>query len=166
MLTARAATSITKLALGISLVLAAAVGTVSPAQADGGFGFRHPVFFHNNNQSFFHDRFFFRDRFFFAFHNFGFPVVYPPPVVGYYPPVYYPPVYYPPPYYPPPSYYPPADYAPPANYSPPAAGSTPPQTSATGNCREFHQTISVDGKPVKASGTVCQQPDGSWRIMP
>ena len=158
MLEARVATSITKFALGISLVLAAAVGTISPAQADRDSRFRHPFFFHN--------QFFFRDRFFFAFHDFGFPVVYPPPVIGYYPPAYYPPVYYPTPYYPPPSYYPPADYAPPANYSPPVTGSTPPQAAATGNCREFHQTISVDGKPVKASGTVCQQPDGSWRIMP
>lgn len=155
MLEARAATSISRLALGVALVLAAAIGSVSPARADQNFRFRHPGFFH--------DHFFFRDRFFFAFHNFGFPAVFPPPAIGYYPPAYY----YPPPYYPPPPpYYPPANYSAPTGYSPPVTESTSPQPAARGNCREFHQTISVDGNPVKAFGTVCQQPDGSWRIMP
>lgn len=155
MLEARAATSISRLALGVVLVLAASIGSVGPVRAGQDFRSRHPVFFH--------DRFFFRDRFFFAFHNFGFPAVYPWPAVGYYPPAYY----YPSPYYPPPPYYPPANYSPPTGYSPPVADdSTPPQAAARVNCREFHQTISVDGNPVKAFGTVCQQPDGSWRIMP
>lgn len=31
-------------------------------------------------------------------------------------------------------------------------------------CREFQQTITVDGEEVKGYGTACRQPDGSWEI--
>ena len=32
-------------------------------------------------------------------------------------------------------------------------------------CREYQQTIYVDGKQQSAYGTACQQPDGSWQIV-
>ena len=32
-------------------------------------------------------------------------------------------------------------------------------------CREFQQTITVDGREQSAYGTACQQPDGSWKIV-
>lgn len=32
-------------------------------------------------------------------------------------------------------------------------------------CREFQQSITVDGKTERAYGTACQQPDGSWQIV-
>jgi surface antigen len=35
---------------------------------------------------------------------------------------------------------------------------------ATSECREFQSTVQIDGKPARAFGTVCRQPDGSWRI--
>lgn len=31
-------------------------------------------------------------------------------------------------------------------------------------CREFTQTVYIDGKPETAKGTACRQPDGVWRI--
>jgi hypothetical protein len=49
--------------------------------------------------------------------------------------------------------------APPA--PPPVAMAAPPPQ----NCREFEQTITVAGKPQKAYGTSCQQPDGSWKVV-
>ena len=33
-------------------------------------------------------------------------------------------------------------------------------------CREFQQTIVVGGKNQQAYGKACQQPDGSWKIVP
>lgn len=37
--------------------------------------------------------------------------------------------------------------------------------SGTGNyCREFRQTVTIDGKTEEAFGTACRQPDGSWKI--
>lgn len=39
------------------------------------------------------------------------------------------------------------------------------RTSAGEYCREYQQTIVVDGKTERAFGTACQQPDGSWRII-
>ena len=33
-------------------------------------------------------------------------------------------------------------------------------------CREFQQRISIGGKTEQAYGTACQQPDGSWQIVP
>ncbi len=32
-------------------------------------------------------------------------------------------------------------------------------------CREYEQTISVQGKTETAYGTACRQPDGSWKIV-
>jgi surface antigen len=32
-------------------------------------------------------------------------------------------------------------------------------------CREYAQTITVDGKTETAHGTACRQPDGSWKIV-
>jgi len=31
-------------------------------------------------------------------------------------------------------------------------------------CREFERTVEIGGKPQKAYGTACRQPDGSWRF--
>jgi surface antigen len=31
-------------------------------------------------------------------------------------------------------------------------------------CREFQQTITIDGQQREGYGTACQQPDGSWKI--
>ena len=33
------------------------------------------------------------------------------------------------------------------------------------NCREYTQTIYVDGRSETARGTACRQPDGSWQIQ-
>ena len=32
-------------------------------------------------------------------------------------------------------------------------------------CREYQQTITVNGETEKAYGTACRQPDGSWKIV-
>jgi surface antigen len=32
-------------------------------------------------------------------------------------------------------------------------------------CREFQQTVTVDGKQERAYGTACRQPDGTWRVV-
>ena len=32
-------------------------------------------------------------------------------------------------------------------------------------CREYQQTVVVDGEEQSAYGTACQQPDGSWEIL-
>jgi hypothetical protein len=165
MLKARA----TSFALCVALLLFAAVGTASPAQADRGLGFRHHPFL-------FHGPFFLHDRLFLGFPGFGFPVPYP--AVTYYPPAYYaprpyyaPPQGYPPPP-PPPSYYPPgATGAAPPSYPPVVEGTPPanyaaPQAAALGDCRKFQQPIKLDGRSIMAYGTACQQPDGSWRIIP
>jgi len=32
-------------------------------------------------------------------------------------------------------------------------------------CRDFEQTITVEGKTQQATGTACRQPDGSWQIV-
>ncbi|HSR62089.1 MAG TPA: RT0821/Lpp0805 family surface protein [Gammaproteobacteria bacterium] len=38
--------------------------------------------------------------------------------------------------------------------------------SESGNyCREFYQTVSIDGKTEDAYGVACRQPDGKWRIV-
>ena len=43
---------------------------------------------------------------------------------------------------------------------------TPLQTYDTpsGYCREFEQTIRIDGRDQHGYGTACRQPDGSWRV--
>ena len=39
------------------------------------------------------------------------------------------------------------------------------RSSTGGYCREFSQTIVVDGRSERAYGTACQNPDGTWRIV-
>lgn len=34
-----------------------------------------------------------------------------------------------------------------------------------GPCREFQQTVTIDGRTERAYGTACRQPDGSWKIV-
>lgn len=50
-----------------------------------------------------------------------------------------------------------------------ASGSVTPQRTyqATSGeyCREYEQTIEIDGQLERAYGTACRQPDGSWRIV-
>ena len=101
---------------------------------------------------------------FFAF-SFGFPIYAGPPVV-YGPPAYYappPPVYY----YPPPANYPPAATAAPSAGTSQGAIVTPysGQGQATGNCREYQTTTTINGVPQKSYGTACLQADGTWRIV-
>lgn len=80
--------------------------------------------------------------------NFGVPL---------YSPYYYPPppavVYEPPPVVVAPP--PPVAYAP----APPPASAVPP------GCREFHSTVTIGGRPQKAWGIACPQPDGTWKII-
>ncbi len=39
-------------------------------------------------------------------------------------------------------------------------------TSTNGRyCREYSQTITVDGKSQKAYGTACKNPDGTWQVV-
>jgi surface antigen len=39
-------------------------------------------------------------------------------------------------------------------------------TAANGQyCREYQQTVVIDGKSQSAYGTACRQPDGSWKIV-
>jgi surface antigen len=38
--------------------------------------------------------------------------------------------------------------------------------TATGQtCREYKQTVNVDGRTQEATGTACQQADGSWKVV-
>jgi surface antigen len=39
------------------------------------------------------------------------------------------------------------------------------QTDAGEYCREYQQTVTIDGQTERAYGTACRQPDGSWRIV-
>lgn len=32
-------------------------------------------------------------------------------------------------------------------------------------CREYSQTVNIDGQLQKATGTACRQPDGTWRLV-
>ena len=43
---------------------------------------------------------------------------------------------------------------------------TPVRTYQSGEtyCREYQQTVTIDGKPQQSYGTACRQPDGSWKI--
>lgn len=61
-----------------------------------------------------------------------------------------------------PSSPPPPEKAPPPPPPPPA----PPQATAPGDepeCREYQTTVTIDGKPQKAYGKACRQPDGTWK---
>jgi len=44
---------------------------------------------------------------------------------------------------------------------------TPVRTYQSGGtyCREFRSNVTIDGKPDKAYGTACRQPDGSWKVQ-
>jgi surface antigen len=39
------------------------------------------------------------------------------------------------------------------------------QTTGGQYCREYQQTITIDGQPHQSYGTACRQPDGSWKVM-
>ena len=43
---------------------------------------------------------------------------------------------------------------------------TPVRTFQSGGtyCREYQQTVTIDGKQQPSYGTACRQPDGSWKI--
>ena len=51
--------------------------------------------------------------------------------------------------------------------APVAAPSAAPSqaAAASGDCREFTQTVIIGGQPRQASGKACPQPDGTWRIQ-
>ncbi len=90
----------------------------------------------------------------------------PPPQQGYYapPPTYY--GYQQPAGYAP-AYAAPQGYAAPPAYVPqavPAPVAQAPAYSAN-YCRDFTQTIIIDGVEKNAYGKACLQPDGSWRIV-
>ena len=44
---------------------------------------------------------------------------------------------------------------------------TPQRTyeTASGPCREYQQTVTIDGRTERAYGTACRQADGSWKIQ-
>lgn len=45
---------------------------------------------------------------------------------------------------------------------------TPQETYRTNSgqyCREYTQTVTIDGRREEAYGTACRQPDGSWQIV-
>lgn len=45
---------------------------------------------------------------------------------------------------------------------------TPTRTFKSSNgedCREFEQTVTIDGRTEVAYGTACRQPDGTWKIV-
>ncbi len=39
------------------------------------------------------------------------------------------------------------------------------QTAQGTYCREYLQTVTIDGREERAYGTACRQPDGSWQIV-
>lgn len=41
----------------------------------------------------------------------------------------------------------------------------PPPPLVVPNCREFAQTITVDGKEQTGYGVECPQPDGTWKVV-
>ena len=38
------------------------------------------------------------------------------------------------------------------------------QTASGRTCREYQQTVTIDGRTEQAYGRACRQPDGSWKI--
>lgn len=55
----------------------------------------------------------------------------------------------------------------PTTLTPASASATiTPPPAARGNCREYQSTVLIDGRQQRAFGTVCRQPDGSWRTSP
>ena len=65
---------------------------------------------------------------------------------------------------------PPQGYAQPApgQYAQaPAPGQQLPPNDPNGTyCREYTQKVTIGGVPQKSYGTACQQPDGTWKILP
>jgi surface antigen len=47
--------------------------------------------------------------------------------------------------------------------TPPAAK---PPVAMRIECRNFTDSFMVDGKPQEVKGTICKQPDGSWKVQP
>ncbi|KAA5606055.1 glycine zipper 2TM domain-containing protein [Roseospira marina] len=39
------------------------------------------------------------------------------------------------------------------------------QTNTGQYCRQFRTTVTIDGRLEEATGTACQQPDGTWQIL-
>ncbi len=39
------------------------------------------------------------------------------------------------------------------------------QTASGRPCREYQQSVTIDGKTERAYGRACRQPDGSWKIV-
>ena len=39
------------------------------------------------------------------------------------------------------------------------------QTPRGGYCREYQQTVTIDGRTEQAYGTACRQPDGTWKVV-
>ena len=39
------------------------------------------------------------------------------------------------------------------------------QAQSGGYCREYIETVTINGEEQKAYGTACRQPDGSWQIQ-
>ena len=46
----------------------------------------------------------------------------------------------------------------------PVAAPAPVQAQGDRQCREYNANAVIDGRRVPVYGTVCRQPDGSWRI--
>jgi hypothetical protein len=96
-----------------------------------------------------------------GFVSFGFSF----PAYGYddygYDPYYAPAYAYRPPYEP----YGPYDDEP-MYYNDGASQYSSPYRSDEGSyCREFQTTVVIDGRPERAFGTACMQPDGSWAVV-
>ena len=53
----------------------------------------------------------------------------------------------------------------PAPTIPPAAGNMIPGGAGGSQCREFQQTVMVDGRSEQIYGTACRQPDGTWKVI-
>lgn len=93
-----------------------------------------------------------------GFVSFGFSV----PAYGYYDPYPYEPAYAYPPAYGPYDYY--GDE--PMYYDDDSYRYSSPYRSDGGSyCREFQTTVVIDGRPERAFGTACLQPDGSWAVV-
>ena len=43
--------------------------------------------------------------------------------------------------------------------------SSPYESDEGSYCREFQTTVVIDGRPERAFGTACMQPDGSWAVV-
>jgi hypothetical protein len=52
-----------------------------------------------------------------------------------------------------------------ANASVPEVVSQPAPEQSSANCRNFTMPVMVDGQQRQAVGQMCQQPDGSWRVV-